>query len=95
MSHVEFNHLLETLPALSPEQIETLRRELETVAAQPRSDQEPSVPASDEELQRRLLAAGIISEIKPPRRMDTGTEAFTPITITGEPLSQTVIRDRL
>jgi Arc/MetJ-type ribon-helix-helix transcriptional regulator len=49
---------------------------------------------ADLEAQQRMLAAGLLSEIKPPRRVSTGTEQFTPITIQGEPLSETIIRER-
>jgi Arc/MetJ-type ribon-helix-helix transcriptional regulator len=49
---------------------------------------------ADQELQRRLLAAGIISEIKPPPRLLPARERFTPIPITGEPISETIIRER-
>jgi hypothetical protein len=50
--------------------------------------------SADQELQRRLFDAGLLSEIKPPRRVSTGTERFTPVPIQGEPLSETVIRER-
>jgi hypothetical protein len=49
---------------------------------------------ADQELQRRLLAAGIVSEIKPPPRLLPARERFTPLPITGEPLSETIIRER-
>ena len=49
---------------------------------------------SDEELQRRLFEARLLSEIKPPVRVATGTEEFTPVPIQGEPLSETIIRER-
>ena len=49
---------------------------------------------ADQEAQRRLFAAGLLSEIKPPVRVLTGTERFSPIPIQGEPLSETIIRER-
>jgi Arc/MetJ-type ribon-helix-helix transcriptional regulator len=49
---------------------------------------------ADQELQRRLLAAGVISEIKPPPRFLPARERFTPVPITGEPISETIIRER-
>jgi Arc/MetJ-type ribon-helix-helix transcriptional regulator len=49
---------------------------------------------ADQELQRRLLAAGVISEIKPPPRLLPLRERFTPVPITGEPISETIIRER-
>ena len=49
---------------------------------------------ADQELQRRLLAAGIVSEIKPPPRLLPTRERFTPVPIIGEPISETIIRER-
>jgi hypothetical protein len=49
---------------------------------------------ADQEAQPRLFEAALLSEIKPPRRVSTGTEQFIPIVIEGEPLSETVIRER-
>ncbi len=49
---------------------------------------------AEQELQRRLLAAGIISEIKLPPRLLPARERFTPVPISGEPISETIIRER-
>jgi putative addiction module CopG family antidote len=49
---------------------------------------------ADQELQRRLLAAGIISEIKPPITDMAPYQNRRAIPIQGEPLSATVIRER-
>ncbi len=49
---------------------------------------------ADQEAQQRLYAAGFLSEIKPSRRVSTGTDEFTPVVIEGEPLSETIIRER-
>ena len=49
---------------------------------------------ADQKLQRRLLEAGIISEIKPPPRLLPSRERFAPVPITGEPISETIIRER-
>lgn len=49
---------------------------------------------ADQELQRRLLAAGVVSEIKPPPRLLPAHERFSPVPITGEPISETIIRER-
>jgi hypothetical protein len=89
MTQSEFNHLLESLNMLSPEQIQLLRRELDSKLAAT-----ATVPAGDEELQRRLLAAGLLSEIKPPITDLTAYSNRRAVPIQGEPLSETVIRER-
>ena len=63
-----------------------------TIAASP-TDLTPDELA-DQALQRRLLEAGLVSEIKPPPRFLPVRERFTPVPIIGEPLSETVIRER-
>ena len=58
----------------------------------------PDVPAGEEpsgpELQRRLFAAGIISEIKPAITDLTPYRNRRAVPIQGEPLSETVLRER-
>jgi putative addiction module CopG family antidote len=49
---------------------------------------------ADQELQRRLLEAGIISEIKPPITDMTPYLNRRAVPIHGEPISETVIRER-
>ena len=97
MTHSEFTHILGSINALSPEQMQQLRHELDRKLASPAAPAGPPLTEAeraDQEAQRRLLAAGVISEIKPSRRVPTETERFTPIPIQGEPLSETIIRER-
>jgi hypothetical protein len=97
MTYNEFNHLLSSINALSPEQLRQLRRELDNKLGSSAVGGEPPLTAeelADQEAQRRLLAAGVICEIKPSRRIATETERFTPISVQGEPLSETIIRER-
>ncbi len=49
---------------------------------------------ADQELQRRLLAAGVISEIKPPIDDLTPYQDRRAVPIQGEPISETAIRER-
>ena len=85
MTQSEFNHLLESSNTLSPEQIQILRRELDSKLA---------AMAGDDERQRRLFAAGLLSEIKPPITDLTAYSNRKAVPIQGEPLSETVIRER-
>jgi hypothetical protein len=97
MTHSEFNHLLGSINSLSPQQMWQLRRELESKLASSLASTEPPLTLeelADQEAQLRLFEAGLLSEIKPPRRVSTGTEEFAPIVIKGESLSDTIIRER-
>ena len=95
MTQNEFNHLLGSIGALSLEQMRQLRGELDYLLAEaPGEPPLTEAERADQELQRRLFEAGQLSEIKPPRRVSTGTEEFIPIPIQGEPLSETIIRER-
>ncbi len=68
--------------------------------AEPTSTKAASQPemtpeeVADQELQRRLLAAGIVSEIKPPITDLAPYRNRRAVPIQGEPISETVIRER-
>ena len=49
---------------------------------------------TNQEMQQRLLAAGLISEVKPPITDLTPYQNRQPIAVEGEPLSEAVIRER-
>jgi hypothetical protein len=89
MTQREFTDILQALPSLSPDQLQALRHELDSQLAVTSSP-----VATDEDLQRRLLAAGIVSEIKPPIGDLTPYRNRRAVPIQGEPLSETVIRER-
>jgi hypothetical protein len=97
MSKNEFNYILDSVNALSPDQMRQLRDELDSKLAATttigQSDLTPEEQA-EQELQRRLVAAGVLSEVKPPPRFMPARERFEPVSIEGEPLSETIIRER-
>jgi hypothetical protein len=89
--------MMDVVNALSPEKLRQLRDELDSkLAATAAVDQLALTPEelAEQELQRRLIAAGVLSEIKPPPRFMPARECFTPVSIEGEPLSDTIIRER-
>ena|SRR5438105_15615184 len=50
-------------------------------------------PLTEDEVNQQMLEDGLLSHIPPPR--DPATyEEFTPVPIEGEPLSETIIRER-
>ena len=67
-------------------------RQQQTLAGAPGQTQPEE--AADQELQRRLFAAGIISEIKPPITDLTPYRNRRAMSVRGEPISETAIRER-
>jgi hypothetical protein len=99
MSHAEFARLLQSVDTLSPVQMWQLRQELDLRLAPPETETEAGSPANDDEsrdmeLQRRMLEAGLLSEIKPPITDLTPYRDRKAVPIQGEPLSETIIRER-
>jgi Arc/MetJ-type ribon-helix-helix transcriptional regulator len=71
--------------------VQRLEQEQADAAGQPELTPEE---IADQELQRRLFAAGVISEIKPPIRDLTPYRNRRAVPIQGEPISETAIRER-
>jgi hypothetical protein len=110
MSQNDFNHLLKTISALSPEQIQQLRQQLDSQFAQPmRPSGQPAgkaakrtkapatkkKPLTRDEFNKRLMAAGLITRLpNPSLDIDDDDPDDQPVTIKGEPLSETIIRER-
>lgn len=53
-----------------------------------------AAPLTEEELDRRLVEAGLLAGVPPRREGTPAPRDFQPIRIEGEPLSETVIRER-
>jgi len=49
---------------------------------------------TEEEFEQHLYKKGIISEVKPPITDFSRYDDYKPITVTGEPISETIIRER-
>ena len=50
--------------------------------------------SKEDEFERYLLAKGVISQIPTRDETDADFEAFEPIEVKGEPLSETIMRER-
>jgi hypothetical protein len=73
---------------------ERLLHELRSVVAEDR--QQPANdtrPLSEAEFKQRLLASGLMASLPIPPDSTT-RPAFQPVTIEGEPLSETILRER-
>ncbi len=110
MTHSDFNQLLSSIKALSPEQARQLRQQLDRQLAQPKRapvqtdakaakrekpGQAPKEPPSLQELHRKMMARGLITRLPDPSLdIDDDDPDDQPVPIKGEPLSETIIRER-
>src|SRR5438093_12604882 len=109
MTHTEFNHLLSRIKALPPEQMRQLRQQLDELAEPGKPPLRPSPkkakpakaaapkkkPLTRDEFHRRLLAEGRIASLPDPALdIDDDDPDDQPIAIEGEPLSETILRER-
>jgi hypothetical protein len=110
MTQSDFNHLLSTIKALPPEQVRQLRQQLDEQLAQAKMSTPPASakkakppkaaaakkkPLTRDEFNRRLMVAGLITRLPDPALdIDDDDPEDQPIAIEGEPLSETIIRER-
>src|SRR3954468_17411358 len=107
MTHSDFNHLLSSIKALAREQLRQPRQRLDRQLAQ---SKKPAPPASaktakraspappkkkmtEAEFDQHLLKIGLMSQL-PDTTADYDDPDDVPVAIKGEPLSETVIRER-
>ena len=109
MTQTEFNHLLSQVDALPPEQMRQLLQQIDRKLAEPgqplapparkakrvRPGQAPKPTPSIEELHRKMMARGLILRLPDPSLdLDDDDPEDQPVPIEGEPLSETILRER-
>jgi hypothetical protein len=109
MTHSDFNQLLSSIKALSPEQMRQLRQQLDKEPTQPKKPPaplsgnparrakptRPKKPLTEAEFKQHLLNIGLISSLPDPSLdIDDDDPDDQPVPIKGEPLSETIIRER-
>ena len=107
MTHIDFKHLLSSLETLSPEQVRQLRRQLDHRLAQPKTPAgkgakgaktappQAKQPLTLEEIHRQMLASGLLTSLPDPALdIDDDDPDDQPVSIKGEPLSETILRER-
>ena len=109
MTQIEFNRLLSQIKALPPEQMRQLRQQIDALAepgkplapppakkAKPARTAAPKKrPLTRDEFHRRLLAEGRLASLPDPALdLDEDDPDDQPIAIEGEPLSETILRER-
>ena len=109
MTRADFNQLLSSIKALSPEQARQLRRQLDRQRAQPKKPPAksssktakrtgttpPPKKMTEAEFDQHLLKVSLISSLLDPALdIDDDDPDDQPVTIKGEPLPETIIRER-
>ena len=109
MTHTDFNQLLSSIKALTPEQARQVRQQLDRQSTPPKK---PTAPTPDkaaktskqakaapkkkmtkDEFHHHLIEIGLMSQL-PDTAADYDDPDDEPVPIKGEPLSETVIRER-
>jgi hypothetical protein len=105
----DFNQLLSSIKALSPEQARQLRQQLDRQSAKPKKPAalasgkaakrakpaQAKKPSSIDELHRKMMARGLIRRLPDPTLdIDDDDPDDAPVPIKGEPLSETILRER-
>ena len=75
---------------LSVEDLRQVRQLLDSILEK----KESKTAMTEEEFEQHLYEKGIISEIKPPITDFSRYDDYKPITVSGEPISETIIRER-
>lgn len=75
---------------LSAEDLRKVRRLVDSLLEK----EEAKPQMTEEEFERHLFEKGIIGEVKPPIKDFSRYDNYKPITVTGEPISETIIRER-
>jgi hypothetical protein len=110
MTHTDFEQVLSRLEKLSPEQVHQLRQQLDRQVAQPKKStttppgkppkrakpvKRLKKPLSIDEIHQQMMARGLITRL-PDAALDIDDDDPNdqPVPIKGEPLSETIIRER-
>jgi hypothetical protein len=101
MTRSDFAHLLSSLKSLSAEQARQLRQQLDRQLAQaktpaartPAESAPPKRKMTEAEFDQHLLKIGLMSQL-PDTASDYDDPEDVAVEIKGEPLSETVIRER-
>ena len=110
MTHSAFNHILSSINALSPEQVRQVLQQIDGQLAPPNKTsirssgkrpkrikpaKAPNQPTSIKELHRKMIARGLITRLPDPTLdINDDDPDDQPVPIKGEPLSETIIRER-
>jgi hypothetical protein len=88
MASANFDELLEQVKALSVDEQWRLRTLLDALLTS------PGTPPTEEEFERALVAAGLLSVPKPQDLNVEQYRQYKPVAVQGKPVSETLIEER-
>ena len=88
---VTVEQIRDQVQMLSVEDLRKVRKLVDSLLIK-QEEQKPTM--TEEEFEQYLYEKGIIAEVKPPITDFSRYENYKPITITGEPISETIIKER-
>ncbi len=91
MAQATLDQVISQLDALKPEELQQLEDAVRT-RLRPALEQNKSKEEKEAAFNQAMLAAGLISRIKPPRTAENAERPL--LEVQGEPLSETIIRER-
>ncbi len=83
------DRIIEEVRQLPPDEQRQLIEQLNSIV--------PASPSEDEledMFERELMAEGVLGEVKPLSQDDPEFYAYQPVTVTGKPVSETIIEER-
>jgi hypothetical protein len=88
----DIGKLIEELQSLNTEELRRLRRALDERLSPPSTS--PASGPPEEEYKRRPVAAGVLSEIRPPVADPGPYRGRATVPVPGKPVSETIIEER-
>lgn len=88
MAQMQFEKVVEEVKALSPAEQRKLRTLLDTFLVP------TAAPMTESEFAHRLVALGVLSEVKPPTTDFAPYQNRQPVETTGKPLSEVILEER-
>jgi hypothetical protein len=88
MSGEVFDQVCQAVRALTPAEQWRLRKLLDVWLAP------PEAALSEEELDQELMREGVLDQVPAPLTDPSSYEAWTPVSIQGKPISETILEER-
>jgi hypothetical protein len=91
MSSANLEKVMEEIKALSPDDLRRIKSLIDSLLQAPGAK---SAKSLEDQLDQRLLEAGVISEIPKRAPRPEHLKDFKPVEVKGKPISETIIEER-